>query len=118
MTETSPFARANRTPPITSNITTVFEGENEIPIKTFQPFYDEVSTIALADAKEGSKSDSPYLTLRYTFDDDSADTVEFYADEDNNNKYTAVVNGSIIGHARKSDVTRVIDDLKKIKATP
>ena len=98
----------------TSTVTTVFEGKDEIQIESFQGFYDEVSMIALADSNEESTSGSPALTLHYTFDDDTSDTVEFYAAGDS--KYVVTVNGDIMGHARKSDVTRVLEDLEKVNA--
>ncbi len=63
----------------TSTVTTVFEGKDEIQIENFQSFYDEVAMIALADNTEANAGGSPELTLHYTFDDDTSDTVEFYA---------------------------------------
>ena len=61
---------------------------------------------------EGSTGGSPDMTIRYTFDDDTSDTVELYNAGDS--KYVAVVNGGTVGRARKSDVTRVLDELGKI----
>ena len=66
----------------------------------------------LADIDEGSTGGSPDMTIRYTFDDDTSDTVELYNAGDS--KYVAVVNGAAVGRARKSDVTRVLDELGKI----
>ena len=70
--------------------------------------------IALADNTEANAGGSPELTLHYTFDDDTSDTVEFYAAGDS--KYVVAVNGDITGHARKSDITRVLEDLEKVNA--
>ena len=98
----------------TSTVTTVFEGKDEIQIENFQSFYDEVAMIALADNTEANAGGSPELTLHYTFDDDTSDTVEFYAAGDS--KYVVAVNGDITGHARKSDITRVLEDLEKVNA--
>ena len=33
-----------------------------------------------------------------------------------NSKYVVAVNGDITGHARKSDITRVLEDLEKVNA--
>ena len=96
----------------TSTVTTVFEDKDEIQIEPFQSFYDEVSMIALADNTEANAGGSAELTLHYTFDDDTSDTVEFYAAGDS--KYVVAVNGDITGHARKSDITRVLEDLEKV----
>ena len=96
----------------TSTVTTVFEGSDEIQIENFQGFCDEAGMIALADAEKASAGGTPELTIVYTFDDDTSDTLEFYAAGDS--KYVAAVNGTVMGHARKSDITRVTEDLAKI----
>ena len=96
----------------TTTITTVYEGTEEIQLADFQGFYDAVSMMELADIDEGSTGGSPDMTIRYTFDDDTSDTVELYNAGDS--KYVAVVNGGTVGRARKSDVTRVLDELGKI----
>ena len=90
----------------------MFEGSDEIQIENFQGFCDEAGMIALADAEKASAGGTPELTIVYTFDDDTSDTLEFYAAGDS--KYVAAVNGTVMGHARKSDITRVTEDLAKI----
>ena len=66
--------------------------------------------IALADAEKGSAGGSATLTVKYTYEDGDSDEVAFYPDTDT--LYTAVVNGKVMGHARTSDITRTLDDLK------
>lgn len=94
----------------TSYITTVFLGENEIQIEDFSGFCSDVGMIALADAEKGSAGGSATLTVKYTYEDGDSDEVAFYPDTDT--LYTAVVNGKVMGHARTSDITRTLDDLK------
>ena len=96
----------------TSTITTVFRGTEEIQLDNFSPFLDEAAMIALADDKAENPSGKAALTLSYTYADGSSDKAEFY--EASDNRYVAVLNGTAIGHARKSDITRVLDDLKKL----
>ena len=96
----------------TSTITTVFRGTEEIQLDNFSPFFDEAAMIALADDKAENPSGKAALTLSYTYADGGSDKAEFY--EASDNRYVAVLNGTAIGHARKSDITRVLDDLKKL----
>lgn len=96
----------------TSTITTVFRGTEEIQLDNFSPFFDEAAMIALADDKAENPSGKAALTISYTYADGSSDKAEFY--EASDNRYVAVLNGTAIGHARKSDITRVLDDLKKL----
>ena len=96
----------------TSTVTTVFRGTEEIQLDNFSPFFDEAAMIALADDKAENPSGKAALTLSYTYADGSSDKAEFY--EASDNRYVAVLNGMAIGHARKSDITRVLDDLKKL----
>ena len=96
----------------TSTVTTVFRGTEEIQLDNFSPFFDEAAMIALADDKAENPSGKAALTLSYTYADGGSDKAEFY--EASDNRYVAVLNGTAIGHARKSDITRVLDDLKKL----
>ena len=96
----------------TSTITTVFRGTEEIQLDNFSPFFDEAAMIALADDKADNPSGKAALTISYTYADGNSDKAEFY--EASDNRYVAVLNGTAIGHARKSDITRVLDDLKKL----
>ena len=96
----------------TSTVTTVFRGTEEIQLDNFSPFFDEAAMIALADDKAENPSGKAALTISYTYADGSSDKAEFY--EASDNRYVAVLNGTAIGHARKSDITRVLDDLKKL----
>ena len=67
--------------------------------------------IELADIKDGSTSGDPTLTVKYTYEDGDKDEIEYYPDTDT--LYTAVVNGKVMGHARKSDITRALEGLEK-----
>lgn len=96
----------------TSTVTTVFLGDEEIQIENFSGFYDEASLIELADADEESPSGSAELTISYTYSDGKTDKVEFYPASDN--KYVAAVNGKVMGHARKSEISRVLNDVGSI----
>ncbi len=96
----------------TSTVTTVFRGTEEIQLDNFSPFFDETAMIALADDKAENPSGKAALTISYTYADGNSDKAEFY--EASDNRYVAVLNGTAIGHARKSDITRVLDDLKKL----
>lgn len=95
----------------TSTVTTVYRDGEEVQVENFSGFYDNVSLIELADAKEENPGGSAELRVVYTYEDGDSDTVEFYAAGDS--KYVAVVNGKIMGHARKSDVTRALDSLSQ-----
>ena len=96
----------------TTTVTTVFRGTEELQLENFSPFFDEAAMIALADDKAENPSGKAALTISYTYADGSSDKAEFY--EVSDNRYVAVLNGKAIGHARKSDITRVLDDLKKL----
>ena len=45
------------------------------------------------------------------YEDGDKDEIEYYPDTDT--LYTAVVNGKVMGHARKSDITRALEGLEK-----
>lgn len=96
----------------TSTITTVFRGTEELQLENFSPFFDEAAMIALADDKAENPTGKAALTIAYTYAGGGSDKAEFY--EASDNRYIAVLNGTAIGHARKSDITRVLDDLKKL----
>ena len=96
----------------TSTITTVFRGTEELQLENFSPFFDEAAMIALADDKAENPTGKAALTISYTYAGGGSDKAEFY--EASDNRYIAVLNGTAIGHARKSDITRVLDDLKKL----
>ncbi len=95
----------------TSTSTSVFYGGKEIQLGDFSAYYDEVSLIELADAKEESVSGKPELTVTYSYSDGGSDAVEFYPSE--GNRYTAVLNGEVIGRANKADVTRAANGAKE-----
>ena len=95
----------------TSYVTTVFLGGEEIQIENFSGFCSDVGMIELADPNEGSTSGEATLTIKYTYEDGDSDDVAFYPDTDT--LYTAVVNGKVMGHARKSDITRTLEGLEK-----
>ena len=95
----------------TSYVTTVFLGDEEIQIENFSGFCSDVGMIELADPKDGSTSGDATLTVKYTYEDGDSDEVAFYPDTDT--LYTAVVNGKVMGHARKSDITRALEGLEK-----
>ena len=95
----------------TSYVTTVFLGGEEIQIENFSGFCSDVGMIELADPNEGSTSGEATLTIKYTYEDGDSDDVAFYPDTDT--LYTAVVNGKVMGHARKSDITRALEGLEK-----
>ena len=96
----------------TSTVTTVFEGDKELQIENFSTFYDNAAMIALANPDEAVVSGSPELTLTYTYDDGSTDEVAYYAA--GGTYYVATVNGTVMGHARQSDVTRALDSWKAL----
>ena len=95
----------------TSYVTTVFLDGEEIQIENFSGFCSDVGMIELADPNEGSTSGEATLTIKYTYEDGDSDDVAFYPDTDT--LYTAVVNGKVMGHARKSDITRALEGLEK-----
>ena len=80
-------------------------------IENFSGFCSDVGMIELADPNEGSTSGEATLTIKYTYEDGDSDDVAFYPDTDT--LYTAVVNGKVMGHARKSDITRALEGLEK-----
>lgn len=97
----------------TSTVTTVYLDDEEIQIENFSGFYDEVSLIELTDADGESASGNAELTITYTYSDGTTDKVEFYSSS--NNRYVAKLNGNVMGHAKKADITRVLNDVKKFK---
>ena len=95
----------------TSYVTTVFLGDEEIQIENFSGFCSDVGMIELADPDNGSTGGDAALTVKYTYEDGDSDELAFYPDTDT--LYTAVVNGKVMGHARKADITRALEGLEK-----
>lgn len=92
--------------------TTVHYGDEEIPVGDFTNLYDDISLIKSAKLASKSFSGKPGLKVVYTFSDGSSDTVEFYPADGQN--YTAVLNGKAVSSCYSADVTRVINDVKKL----
>lgn len=117
--KTTTFALDTRTSVTTDNagnetsaeVTTVTGGGKDIEIGAFTAFYNDVALIGLADAKTGSGSGSAALTVTYTFSDGSSDKVEFIADGDG---YLAKLNGAIMGHSSKGDITRAVKSMTEV----
>ncbi len=96
-----------------STTTAVYFKGDEIQLENFSPLYNDASLIELADAGTGSFSGEPEFKITYTYaEDGSTDMIEFYPSD--NNRYLAVLNGRVEGHARKSDITRVQNDINEL----
>lgn len=96
-----------------TTVTSVFNGDEEIQLGDFSTYFDTVSLIGLADSDEEKASGKPALTITYTYSEDGGtDTVEFYSS--GGNRYVASLNGEVIGHATKADVTRAIKDAASV----
>ena len=74
--------------------------------------HDAVSLIALADSDEEAPGKSAALTVTYKYSDGGSDTVKFYSSS--GNRYVAEVNGGVVGHATKADVTRAISAAEEL----
>lgn len=99
----------------TTTTTTVKNGKTEIELATFSNFYENIAMVELADTDSGSKSGSPVLTITYTYSSDgSTDTVSYYKSD--GNRYVAVVNGRVAGHAYQSKINTAIKDAASVAA--
>ena len=91
----------------TTTTTTVKNGKTEIELATFSGFYENLTMVELADTKSDSKNGSPVLTVTYKYSSDgSTDTVSYYKSD--SNRYVAVVNGRVAGHAYQSKVNTAV----------
>ena len=96
----------------TTTTTTVKYDGKEVDLGKFTTYYDDLSLIKLADVKSKSYSGSPEITVTYTYDDDSADTAEFYPA--GNEYYIAVLNGEAAGSCYKADVVRIKNNISGV----
>ncbi len=94
----------------TAEVTTVTSGGKDIEIGKFTEMYNNVALVPLADAKTDSGSTAA-LTITYTFADGGSDKVEFISDGD---KYLAKLNGEVMGHSNKGDVTRAVNSISEV----
>ena len=95
-----------------TTVTTVTYGGKEVPLGDFTAFYDKVSLIKLADCKASAAgSGKEELAVTYTFADGGSDTVVFTASGDS---YLAELNGKVMGHSNKGDVTRAVKGVAEV----
>ena len=94
---------------------TVKNGKTEIELATFSGFYENLTMVELADTKSDSKNGSPVLTVTYKYSSDgSTDTVSYYKSD--SNRYVAVVNGRVAGHAYQSKVNTAVKQASSVAA--
>ena len=80
-----------------------------------QGFYENLTMVELADTKSDSKNGSPVLTVTYKYSSDgSTDTVSYYKSD--GNRYVAVVNGRVAGHAYQSKVNTAVKQASSVAA--
>lgn len=97
----------------TSTVTTVRMDGKELALESFSAFFENTAMMEVADTQKAQKSGSAVFTAVYTYAADGAtDKVEIYETADG--KYIAALNGSVIGHVRKSDLTRAQNSLKQL----
>ena len=99
----------------TTTTTTVKNGKTEIELATFSGFYENLTMVELADTKSDGKNGSPVLTVTYKYSSDgSTDTVSYYKSD--SNRYVAVVNGRVAGHAYQSKVNTAVKQASSVAA--
>lgn len=99
----------------TTTTTTVKNGKTEIELATFSGFYENLAMVELADTKSDSKSGSPVLSVTYKYSSDgTTDTVSYY--KSNGNRYVAVINGRVAGHAYQSKINTAIKQAASVAA--
>ena len=97
----------------TSTTTTVKLGNKEIDTANFSNFYQNLVLIELADINTEKVSGNPIFSATYTFaDDNTTETVKYY--DTGSDRYVAVVNDKVIGHAHKAGVNKVINEVEKL----
>ena len=96
-----------------SSTTTVKLGDKEIDVAKFSEYYQTLVLVELADVKTENVSGKPIFSATYTYaDDNSTDTVKYY--DTGSDRYVAVVNDKVIGHAHKAGVNKLISEIEKL----
>lgn len=97
----------------TATTTTVKLNNKELDLGKFQSFYQNLALVELADIESESVSGKPIFSAKYTFsEDNTSETVEYY--NTGSNRYVAVVNGKVVGHAHKAGVNKLISEVEAL----
>ncbi len=97
----------------TSSTTTVKLNNKEIDVANFSGFYQNLVLVELADINIENVSGNPIFSVTYTFaDDNTTDTVKYY--DTGSDRYVAVLNDKVIGHAHKAGVNKLINEVEKL----
>ena len=90
-----------------STTTTVKYNGEELTLGYFETYFRNMSLLTLADHSVVNPSGSPAFTVKYSYKNKSADTVNFY--KCSGNKYTVTINSKPVGTVYSSYVTKLID---------
>lgn len=83
--------------------------------KNYKNFYEHVIGITLLEDAQEKPGAAPGLTVKYEyFDGASADTVEFLKSGDR--RYTAVLNGQVLGIVTQDDIDLVTNDIALLES--
>ena len=85
--------------------------------KAYQPFYQMLLGVYLLNEDIREPEGEPILTIRYEYYSDAGyakpfETVEFYADPENDRRCIAALNGQATGIVRASDIQSIIESQK------
>ena len=86
---------------------------NSVDYENYQDLYQSVLSLAVLSAdKVTYNEDAPVLEVTYEyFNGSDPDTITYYAVDDQNERYAALLNGGYSGLVRRSEVTKVIEQL-------
>ena len=96
----------------TSSVTTVKLNNKEMDTDKFSEFYQKLVLVELADINNEKVSGKPVFSVSYTFEEDNTtETVKYY--DTGSDRYVAVLNDKVIGHAHKAGVNKLINEIEK-----